>query len=107
MIQSAEVEFGNQRIDSLTYLLWSHFQSWITEIGDKIRRFLGGVEPLNLGWLTDPLRYLTAVTIRQVISSNLGTARTDILITLSGISDITELKEVIQTVDNLINKLCS
>ena len=69
-------------------------ESWISGVGDKIRRFLGGVEPLNLGWLSDPLRYLTAVTIRQVISSNLGTARTDILITLSGISDIAELKEV-------------
>ncbi len=40
--------------------------SWLSGIGDKIRRFLGGVEPLNLGWLGDPLRYLTAVTIRQV-----------------------------------------
>jgi indole-3-glycerol phosphate synthase len=33
----------------------------------------------------------------QVISSNLGTAKTDILISLSGISDITELKEVAKT----------
>ncbi len=71
-----------------------NLNSWLSAIEIKIKKFLGGIEPLNLGWLYDPLRYLTAVTIRQVISSNLGTAKTDILITLSGISDIHELKEV-------------
>ena len=68
--------------------------SWLSSVDVKIKRFLGGVEPLNLCWLYDPLRYLTAVSIRQVISSNLGTSKTEILITLSGISDIHELKEV-------------
>jgi hypothetical protein len=43
-----------------------NLNSWLSAIGIKIKKFLGGVEPLNLGWLYDPLRYLTAVTIRQV-----------------------------------------
>ena len=58
-----------------------------------MKNFLGDVEPVNLGWLYDPLRYLSAVNIRHLISSNLGSASTEFLITLSGIKDIHELKE--------------
>ena len=54
---------------------------------------MGDVEPVNLSWFYDPLRYLNAVSIRHLISSNLGTATTEFLITLSGIKDIHELKE--------------
>ena len=59
----------------------------------KVKQFLGDVEPVNLGWFYDPLRYLNAVSIRHLISSNLGTTSTEFLITLSGIRDIHELKE--------------
>ena len=55
--------------------------------------FLGDKEPVDLSWLHDPLRYISAVSIRHIVSSNLSSTDTTILITLSGISDISELKE--------------
>ena len=67
--------------------------SWLTELSVKVSNFLGDVDPVNLGWFYDPLRYLNAVSIRHLISSNLGTTSTEFLITLSGIKDIHELKE--------------
>ena len=67
--------------------------SWLTELSVKVTNFLGDVDPVNLGWFYDPLRYLNAVSIRHLISSNLGTTSTEFLITLSGIKDIHELKE--------------
>ena len=66
---------------------------WLQEMESKVKNFLGDKEPVNLGWLYDPLRYLSAVNIRHLISSNLGSASTEFLITLSGIKDIHELKE--------------
>jgi flagellar biosynthesis GTPase FlhF/predicted nucleic acid-binding Zn-ribbon protein len=65
---------------------------WLDELQQKVNKFLGDVEPVDLGWLYDPLRYLSAVSIRHLISANLGT-NTEFLITLSGIKDIHELKE--------------
>ena len=69
------------------------FVGWLQQLESKVKNFLGDVEPVNLGWLYDPLRYLSAVNIRHLISSNLGSASTEFLITLSGIKDIHELKE--------------
>ena len=66
---------------------------WLQELESKVKNFLGDKEPVNLGWLYDPLRYLSAVNIRHLISSNLGSVSTEFLITLSGIKDISELKE--------------
>lgn len=66
---------------------------WLEEMRIKVKNFLGDVDPVNLGWFYDPLRYLNAVSIRHLISSNLGTTSTEFLITLSGIKDIHELKE--------------
>ncbi len=66
---------------------------WLDDVREKVSNFLGDVEPVNLGWLADPLRYLSAVEIRHLISASLGTTSTELLITLSGISDIHELKE--------------
>ena len=74
-----------------TYVLF--FVGWLQQLESKVKNFLGDVEPVNLGWLYDPLRYLSAVNIRHLISSNLGSASTEFLITLSGIKDIHELKE--------------
>ena len=66
---------------------------WLEEMRIKVKNFLGDVEPVNLGWFYDPHRYLNAVSIRHLISSNLGTTSTEFLITLSGIKDTSELKE--------------
>ena len=66
---------------------------WLEELRIKVKNFLGDVEPVNFGWFYDPLRYLNAVSIRHLISSNLGTTSTEFLITLSGIKDVHELKE--------------
>ena len=51
------------------------------------------MEPINLSWLYDPQRYLSSITIRHIASSNLSSTDCVILITLSGINDISELKE--------------
>ena len=73
--------------------MYFFFVGWLQQLESKVKNFLGDVEPVNLGWLYDPLRYLSAVNIRHLISSNLGSASTEFLITLSGIKDIHELKE--------------
>ena len=70
-----------------------NLESWLTALESKIEKFLGNVEPINLSWLYDPQRYLSSVTIRHIASSNLSSTDCVILITLSGINDISELKE--------------
>jgi hypothetical protein len=70
-----------------------NIESWINSLQSKIDKFLGNVEPINLSWLYDPQRYLGSVTIRHIASSNLSSTDCVILIQLSGINDISELKE--------------
>ena len=70
-----------------------NLESWIKALQVKIEKYLGNVEPINLSWLFDPQRYLSSVTIRHIGSSNLSSTDCVIFITLSGINDISELKE--------------
>ena len=70
-----------------------NLESWLNAMQIKVDKFLGNVEPINLSWLFDPQRYLSSVTIRHIKSSNLSSTDCAILITLSGINDISELKE--------------
>ena len=70
-----------------------NLESWLDALQDKIEKYLGNVEPINLSWLFDPQRYLSSVTVRHIASSNLSSTDCVILINLSGINDISELKE--------------
>ena len=104
MITFGHLQGGGLKVKFFTYWMTKIFHSyytyvvlffvgWLQQLESKVKNFLGDVEPVNLGWLYDPLRYLSAVNIRHLISSNLGSASTEFLITLSGIKDIHELKE--------------